>query len=185
MTAAMNCTGNYGHCGAGATNRKKLTLYFKRENLLYDIKNLAYVEGDIMPDEAQHAKHATQDIGEEGNEDRVSSVLGVVHAAVCELLYPYTKHETEEEMALTDDPERPELYVIDMEVPVDFSHTTAVLLERLIHEYMVYRVLSDWLGMTNGGRAAVWESRAAAAASEIRRNVNNRPGRTRRRLHPF
>ena len=44
-------------------------LRFKRKELLYDIENVAYVEGHVMPDEAEHARHTVIDIGAEGNVD--------------------------------------------------------------------------------------------------------------------
>ena len=37
-------------------------LLFKREQLIYDIRNLAYVEGDIMPEAQQHERHTVQDL---------------------------------------------------------------------------------------------------------------------------
>lgn len=57
----------------GAKLKVKLT--FEREQLLYDIKNNAYVESHVMAPETEHAKHMVADVGEEGNVDRVTRVL--------------------------------------------------------------------------------------------------------------
>lgn len=60
----------------GLTARTKtVKLLFKRSELLYDIKNYAYVEGDVMQVNTEHDRHQVQDIGETGNIDRVTKCL--------------------------------------------------------------------------------------------------------------
>ena len=66
----------------------KVTLEFHRSELLYDIKNYAYIEGHVWGEENQHAQHTLVEIGEEGNVDRVNRMLGEAHAAVIEMLFP-------------------------------------------------------------------------------------------------
>jgi len=70
---------------------RKVTLEFLREELIYDIKNYAYIEGHVWGDETQHAQHTLVEIGEEGNVDRVNRILAAVYSAAVEMLYPYTK----------------------------------------------------------------------------------------------
>ena len=83
----------------GQTNDSKtVRLKFLRSELLYDIKNYAFVEADVMGEERQHGQHVLAEIGEEGNVDRVNRILAVVHAAAVEMLYPYTKVEPQEEV---------------------------------------------------------------------------------------
>ncbi len=164
--------------------RINAVLGFKRDQLLYDIKNYAYIEGSVMDTESNHNRHMVQDVGEEGNVDRVTRVLNLTVAKCRELLYPYTKdelHRTE----LNDTLREPQVYGIVLSVPADFSQTTLYLLENLIHEYLVCKALSDWLSITNPAKAQVWEVKAEDAQSEIRMNLHARITRTRRRLHPF
>ena len=66
--------------GRGQERKKSVRLTFKREELLYDIRNNAYVEGDVMQVNDAHDRHQVQDIGEEGNIDRVTRVLDLAHA---------------------------------------------------------------------------------------------------------
>jgi len=89
---------------------KTVTLTFLREQLLYDIKNLAYVEGDVLPDDAQHSKHQVQDIGEEGNVDRVTRMLDLALSRCREHLYPYTKVPVEGGELLDDVLDETEMY---------------------------------------------------------------------------
>ena len=161
----LHWDGNIGFMGLDSLEeltsdeRRLVTLKFYKDKLLYDINNYAYIEGDKLPDEAQHAKHLTQDIGENGNIDRATRLLGLMHAAVIELLYPLTKTEVIEEEIdnrLWD----PDVYIIELHVPVKMSRTTMHYLARLIHEWMVYRVLADWLGIVNPEAAANWAAKA-------------------------
>ena len=165
---------------------RRVKLKFLREALLYDIRNYAYIEGHVMGEERQHAQHTLVEIGEEGNVDRVTRILGVVHAAAIEMLYPYTKVEPLEEEEVIDDKQwTPDEYIIEMAIPTTFSRTTLHLLSKLIHEFMVYRVLHDWLSITNPEAAQGWLARAMEAVEEINSIKNTRTGVLRRPSHPF
>ena len=136
-----------------------------------------------MGEEKQHAQHVLAEIGEEGNVDRVSRILAVVHAAVIEMLYPYTKAEPIEE-EIDNCLYAPDAYEIELNVPTAMSRTTLHLLSRLIHEYMVYRVLADWLSITNPEAAANWLEKAEATEKEISKAKNQR-GVFTRKTHPW
>lgn len=179
---------DYCNCNNGSTanadaNTRTVRLKFLRSQLLYDIKNYAYVEAHVMGEEKQHAQHVLAEIGEEGNVDRVSRILAVVHAAVIELLYPYTKVAPIEEV-IDDCLFAPDEYVIELNVPTSMSRTTMHLLSRLIHEYMVYRVLADWLSITNPDAAGNWQAKAEATEDEIAKAKNQR-GVFTRATHPW
>lgn len=152
-------------CGETVETRV-VRLKFLRGELLYDTQNYAYVESDVMGDERQHAQHQLADIVEKGNVDRVSRILSVVHTEVIEMLYPYTKEEPVEEV-IDDKLETPEEYEVVLTVPVTVSRTTLKLLSKLIHEYMVYRVMSDWLSITNPPASTHWMEKAEATQGQI------------------
>ena len=159
-----------------------MTLTFKREQLLYDIKNYAYVESHVMPPETEHAKHMVADVGEEGNVDRVTRVLDLGVSMCREMLYPWAKKDigkTEYDDTLTER----EQYQIEMNVPSTMSQTTLTLVERLIHEYLVCRGVADWLSLTNPQKSETWLAKAAEAESEIRTSIHSRMERTRIRQH--
>ena len=85
------------YTSTGLTARTKtVKLLFKRSELLYDIKNYAYVEGDVMQVNTEHDRHQVQDIGETGNIDRVTKVLDLAYAESVEALFPYTKQDVEQ-----------------------------------------------------------------------------------------
>lgn len=183
----IGCSEDCYNSDAGRSSKatKKVTLTFKRDELLYDIKNYAYIEGHVWGEENQHAQHTLVEIGEEGNVDRVNRILGVVHAASVEMLYPYTKQEPEEDEEIDDRMWAPTDYKIVMKVPVTMSRTTLHLLNKLIHEFMVYRVIYDWLSITHPEAARNWLEKALEAEEEINSIKNSRTGVLRRPSHPF
>ena len=133
----------------------KVTLTFKRDELLYDINNIAYVEGDVMPADNEHDRHQVMDVGQDGNIDRVTRVLDVAFAECEELLYPYSKKN---------------------------------LMEKYIHEFLVYRVLADWMSITNLKNAASaqnWQAKLEEIKDEIESTLNAHRYRTRRTMNPF
>ena len=165
---------------------KEVRLTFKRKELVYDAENYSFVEGDIMTEEEQHAKHQVVDIGQEGNIDRVTRVLDLVHAECVEMLYPYTKIEIPTNTKGLDDilVEKQEYY-IDMVLPITFSLTTINLLKTLIHEYMVCRVLADWMSITHPRSQANWEIKCQTLKEKIQSSVFARIGKVKRKCKPF
>ena len=162
----------------------KALLLFNREQLIYDIRNVAYVEGDIMPEDQQHERHTVQDIGEAGNIDRVTRVLDLAHSECVEWLYPFTKRRINND-CLDDRLREKKVYSIYMTVPPDFSQTTLNAIEELVHEYLVCSALADWLSIANPKKATVWREKM----EELKTSINNKPrlrrGRLRIGKHPF
>lgn len=171
--------------GKDTNATRNVTLVFDREQLLYDIRNYAYIEGHVWGEENQHAQHVLVEVGEEGNVDRVNRILGVVHAAAIEMLYPFTKQEAIEDEVINDRMWVPKEYRIEMTVPATMSRTTSHLLSRLIHEFMVARVIYDWLSITHPEASRNWLEKALEAEEEINSIKHTRTGVLRRPSHPF
>ena len=164
-------------------NKVYAVLGFHRDQLLYDIKNAAYIEGSVMePETPDHNRHMVQDIGEEGNVDRVTRILDLQVAVCRETLYTLTKHDAHK-FELDDKFKEQKMYGIVLKVPTDFSQTTLNLLEKLIHEYLVDKVLEDWLGTTYPSKAQLWHEKGETIMKQIRGHVNARVQRTRIRPH--
>ena len=213
----INCCIPAANATVTVTRTKTVKMTFKREELLYDIRNNAYVEGDVMQAKTEHDRHQVQDIGEDGNIDRVTRVLDLAHAECEEALFPYTKENVEQESEMDDTPtyieptadaedtmagseetlaeeeftdDTPVVkptgdYVIRLLVPDEYSKTTVRLIVRYIHEYMVCRVLSDWMSITNPPAAANWKAKQDEALEGMKEAVNFRTGRVRRTQTPF
>lgn len=173
-------------CSDNQLQTKSVTLTFKRSELIYDAENYSFVEGDIMKTDDVHALHQVFDIGQKGNIDRVTRVLNLAHAECVEMLFPYTKTEIGETQENFDNVlTAPEAYDIVLNLPVGFSMTTVQLLNHLIHEYLVCRVLADWMSITNPGSQANWEGKFKELKSKIQTSLVSRKGKIRRKCKPF
>jgi len=164
---------------------KRVTITFKRDELLYDIRNYAWVEGDIMPVKDEHERHQVIDVGEDGNVDRVNRVLDLAFAQCVELCYPYSKVAVGDETEADDTLNAPATYVLRLRVPDDFAQSTVNLLEKLIHELLVCKVMADWMSITKPDAKENWQVKILELEFQITANLNFRVGRVRRRMNPF
>lgn len=178
-------------CGALQTSANEdetkhtITLLFKREALLYDISNAAYVEGKMQAEGGEEARRKTLDITEEGNADHITRILDLVHALCNEALYPYTQHTISEDLTISDDFAETKVYVITLSVGEKFSETTALLLERLIHQYLVWMALADWLAITNPQASVKWQAKAEGVLDEVKSIAKRTSGIVLRPLRPW
>lgn len=170
-------------CGAAQERGKRLVaVILRKEQLLYDIENCCYVEGDIMPEEARHERHMVQDVGQAGNVDRVTRVLDLAHADILERLYPFTQREISH--PLVDDRLRDKpVYGVFLSVPESFSQTTLNLFGKLMHELLVCTAVADWLSITNPQKEETWRRKCGEVMERINQVRNQRRERVRIRPH--
>lgn len=135
-------------------------LIFRKESLLHDIANMAYVIAD--KDNPPHSIHRVADICQEGNIDRVSRILGLAYAKVRSLLAPIL--DMKPVPRINRFSETPHTYILRFHPPCrcrnPIGHHQLFRLRETIHEYMVCMVLADWLGITLPEEAPVWIRRA-------------------------
>ncbi len=173
-------------CSSQDDKRVNVTLHFRRGEILYDCANVAFVSGDIADSpEMEHARHQIQDIIDDGNVDRVTRILSLAHAEVQELLFPFTKVNVDDSDNLDDVKVDPEEYTVNLNLPAKFSKTTVSLLRHLIHEYIVCRIMQDWLSITYPAAADIWAEKLEDVRQKIRKAKAARTGLTRRKPYPF
>lgn len=166
---------------------KTVTLQFLRSELLNDLDQYGFVEGDVMRADAEnlkHGKHQTQDISQSGNIDIVTRWLDLALARCREALFPYSKTPVAVDTK-NDILTNTQVYTIVLEVPEDYSQTTIDYLEQLIHHLMIWWVLYYWLSMTKPEGAEKWLANAKATEDDIKGTLARRRGRTRRPVRPF
>ncbi len=169
-------------CGGAEVGKRLVVIILKREQLMYDIENYCYIEGDIMPEDAQHGRHAVQDVGQEGNVDRVTRVLDIAHADIVERLYPFTQHEIYH--PVVDDRLRNKpVYGIFLKIPETYSQTTLNLLGKLIHELLVCEAVADWLSIVNPQKEETWRRKVETTLIRINEVKGRTGGRHRLRPH--
>jgi hypothetical protein len=163
----------------------EVTLTFKRDEVLDDVKNYAFVEADIMQAEDEHQKHQVFDIGEDGNVDRVTRVMSLAVAEVTDMLYPFSVTHDVDDGEYVDDLTETAVYDITMRLPKEFSYDTVRLLEQLIHEYLICRIMEDWLSITKPSSQANWRAKLEDIEAKIHRALLWRKRPLRRKMSPF
>ena len=167
---------------------KQAVLAFNRSQLLYDIKNIAYVEADVMPAKEEHQRHQVFDIAEDGNVDRVTRVMDLAVGKCKEIIFPLTKTVVDEVESRDDNLKETQVYYIYLSLPQSFSKTTLDYLSKLIHEFIVYTVLVDWLSITditNESAYQKWANKLSDVITEIGRAKSTKIRRARRTQTPF
>ena len=167
---------------------KRATLKFSTEELLHDIANMAYVEGDLIDGGNERAAHQVRDICEDGNRERVLRVVDMAVAKCRERLYPYTREDAQDGTELDNAPDEKEEHVISMLLPEDFSKTTLDYLNKLLHEYITCTALADWMTIANTenkASAATWAAKAEEAQEQVMKIINLRRTRVRRTVSPI
>ena len=174
-------------------SKVNVILEFREKELIQDVRSIAYSEGESIKAElASSGKNddgqltsLIQDIAEDINIDRLTRVLGLAHAEIEELLYPYTNKEIER-CAWRDDTLKEKIvYRLDLKVPDTMSRTTINLLEHYVHEFLVARVLADWLTTHYPKSAERWVMTAENMKTSIQSCTISRMTRVRKRQSPF
>ena len=162
-----------------------VTLVFRRQEILDDCRNYAYIEGDAISEDRPRERYRVMAICDEGNIDRISRLLDLSFAQIAELCYPYSKSPAcncchqDNELRDTQD------YILRIYVPEDFSCTTVQLLGKLFHELLVYKIMADWLGMTLPEEMPKWQDKTDTLEKQVISILNSRICPVRRTLTPF
>lgn len=157
---------------------------FLRSALDYDISNYCSVEADLLGDNDEHARHQVYDVCEDGNRDRVSRVLQLAHRECIQMLYPYCDTPVKPQYYdnLIDESDE---YVIRITFPKDFNDSSVKLLKEMLHEYMVCRVVADWLSIVKPSSQANWEDKLSQLRTKIPISLTSRMGSIRRKMSVF
>lgn len=73
------------------------TIVLHRDEIVRDIRNRAWVVGDVTPTDAGHGKHQTTDIVAGGNEDIAMRDIDLVWHELEDILFPYIWHDEQGE----------------------------------------------------------------------------------------
>ena len=165
--------------------RTRLT--FRREALLHDISNLAYVVADVGGEgKGAHRLHQTYDICEEGNVERVDSVLQRGFAEVRLLFGPVLEPLRGVGRATGCAP-ADSFRLLFRRGSVGTAMALAI--KERVHEYLVTLALADWLLITLPEAAPAWKERSSECMAQLVKCLNailyGRPFTAGRRLSPF
>jgi hypothetical protein len=168
-------------------NQPPITIRFtiKRDALLYDIENNAYVVGNLIPDTEQPTKHQLIDVAQEGNKDILDRALDLAYSECQNILFPYVKTPASQEDYRENTHPTEADYAFTLSVPASFANDSAIYLKKLIHEYMKCRALVEWTGLVFAQLQPSWVVKMEDVKSQIRQILNFRCKKVRRTLNPF
>ena len=157
----------------------------KADELLYDIKSRAYVQGDATKGEDSHKTHLLQDIGDSANEDMLLRYMTLAVEDCKQMLYSYMREEVEDGYAVENVPEETKVYIFDLTMPHAVSKPSIELLVNQLHEYIVSRVIAEWCTIAYPEGATLWATRAEEYRKQIKSTHNRRIVPVRIRKHPY
>lgn len=166
--------------------RKHIVIFrFKADNLLYDIKNIAFMTGDQLPEQPdEKVRSNIQDVAEEGNVDFLRRKLELAYHEVKERLYTYLERMTFPVEIEDDDIRERHEYVMALRVPVEASESTLELVKNLIHEYLVNFTLAEWFAIVKKDEAQVYYGRCDTYIDRIKECMTHRIRHRQRPLFP-
>lgn len=159
-----------------------ITLY--RQELIMDIENQAYVYGDMLSDEQQHTKHIVQDICQGASLDRTIRLTAIAFHECVAMLGAFVKEEAIS-TAGSDAYADKTTYTISLSLPDTITEAALVALPPLLHEYIVWRVLSDWMAQVLPAQYPVCLQKADEAKAGILSAMRKRSKPITLKQHPF
>lgn len=166
-----------------------------KQELLYDIKNTAYIFGDSQKkaDTDTHTLHNIFDVGEEGNRDKLARILDSAVEDCREMLFRFAKDEmrgggfdsNEWEECVGSPCNEEEAYYLAMMMPSGFSSTTVHTMTVYIHDYIVNQSLYEWMVLVYPDGAEQFKLLAEEKRQKIKDASNRSANHARIRLHPF
>lgn len=173
----------------------KLMIELQKKELVYDIKNTAYIYADSISGEIEnsHSIHNIFDVAEDGNRDKLARVLDSAVEDCNEMLYRFTKMEmlgggfdsNEWEECIGAPCNDEDAYYLAMRMPKGFSKTSVHTMTVYIHDYIVNQALYEWMMIVYPNGADRFWALADEKKQKIKNASNRSAGRSRISLHPF
>lgn len=147
---------------------KLLILEFKRQELVYEISNLGYIIRDSSKRETPDEGRNIADIEATGNVDRISRLLDLAYADVLRILSAFVDHKVETDAYGNDIQQDPDSYFVMITLKHNMPGTTENLLRIYIHEFMVDKVMGEWLLTVAPDKATTWLEKSQAMETNIK-----------------
>ncbi len=160
----------------GVYNKKDklLILEFKRQELVYEIGNLGYIIRDSSKRDTPDEYKNVADINANGNTDRISRLLDLAYADVMRILSAYVDHKVDFDAYGNDIQQDPDSYFVMITLKHEMPGTTENLLRIYIHEFMVAKVMSEWLSVVAPDKAGAWIDKVQTMETNIKGSMSAR-----------
>lgn len=173
----------------------KVMVELVKKELIYDIKNTAFIFADSYSNPNVDAKQLKNvfDVSEEGNMDKLARILDSAVEDCREILFRFTKLEmlgggfdSDEWAECIGSPaNEEEAYYLAMRMPQGFSKTSVHTMTVYIHDYIVNQCMYEWLMVVFPDGADRFWALAEDKKQKIQAASNRSANRPRIALHPF
>lgn len=164
----------------------KVAFGFKRDDLLYDIKNTAYVIANVMRIDDENTRHQIFDICEKGNIDIVTKTINLAFYEMCEIIRTHSRRRIKIEATGGFVFDTLDTYAISMLVPGAYQKHEMWLLRNLTHWYIVYRVFEEFLKIVAHPLYKQIEENSITIKDKVEETLKGAGGSVSRRpLRPF
>lgn len=171
-------------------------LELDKKELVYDIKNTAFIFAHSLSEEVSDvAKHNVYEVGEEGNRDKVARLLDEAVEDCREMLFMLTRvHCTSHDLVEDSDAwekcvgapkNEMDCYYLYMIFPYLASHTTLHTLAVYVHNYIVNKVMYQWMLLAYPSGAENFAVMVSDLEERIKKAATRPAGRSRIVPHMF
>ena len=173
----------------------KVMIELVKKELIYDIKNTAFIFADSYSNPNVDAKQLKNvfDVSEEGNMDKLARILDSAVEDCREVLFRFTKLEmlgggfdsNEWAECIGSPANEDEAYYLAMRMPQGFSKTSVHTMTVYIHDYIVNQCMYEWLMVVFPDGADRFWALAEDKKQKIQVASNRSANCPRIALHPF
>ena len=140
-------------------NKQKIhkTLVLQQEELVQDIRNSAYIVADAVKTDNPDDRGRIRDIAELNNREKMFRWIDLAVGMVTNFLTLWSARYDRNNTLVSDRYKELPSYHIHMEVPKGFPQNTFVYVKDLAHEFVVAKVMYEYLKHIFPDAAAVWK----------------------------
>ena len=161
------------------------TMVLQQEELVQDIRNNAYIVADAIKTDNPDDRARIRDIAELNNREKMFRWMDLSVGMVANFLTLWSAKYNSGNTLVSDRYKELACYHIHLEVPKGFPENTFIYVKDLAHEFVVSRVLYEYLKIVWPDAAAVWKETADGLEEKIKDIANKQYGIIYRPFSPI
>lgn len=163
---------------------RTITISLSVSELMLGITSSLHVMSDaLIEDDDSHLKHIYRDVLDGVNLHLTVRYIDRAYSDCVNLLHSLTQEPVAEDFTLDDSPKIPESYEVHLLVDERFSNAQALSLKNLLHDYIVYFAVYQWLTLIG----AQTQSECAEILANLREKITQTADSQQKigRIKPF
>lgn len=156
------------------TTKKKCTLTFWRDEILYDINSIASLTADSLPEESpNHMMHLLQDITQGENKYRTMRYTNKAFYWCQNYIASLTRVPVSDESTLDNTAGAPDKYEMYLQLDEDFPKGSIQLLKDAVHDYIVWYTWYQWVSLLYPDMAATVMEKVTDAEAAMQKALDS------------